>query len=253
MRIGFFDSGVGGITVLKEALKILPKEDFLYYADVDNVPYGPKTKEQVKQYVFNAVEFMIQQKIKALVVACNTATSISIKDLREKYSIPILGMEPAVKPAVERSNGKRVLVFATELTLKEDKYHNLVTTIDSNNIVDELALPGLVLYAENFVFDEKIIEDYLREQLKDFHLEQYGTIVLGCTHFPFYKSVFKRIFEEDTDIIDGNLGTIRHLKNILEQKKLLSNNGNGDIIYFSSGREEPDGGKYKKYLERAHP
>lgn len=251
MRIGFFDSGVGGITVLKEALNILPKEDYLYFADVDNVPYGPKTKEQVKKYVFDAVDFMIQQEIKALVVACNTATAIAIKDLREKYSIPILGMEPAVKPAIERSKGKRVLVFATELTLKEDKYHNLVTKIDSNNIVDELALPGLVMYAENFVFDEKIIEEYLREQLKDFNLAQYGTIVLGCTHFLFYKNIFKKIFGENTDVIDGNIGTVRHLKNILEQNNMLSSTGRKNLIYFSSGRKEPDGGKYKRYLEFA--
>ncbi len=253
MRIGFFDSGVGGITVIKEALKLLPNEDYIYYADVDNVPYGPKTKEQVKKYVFDAVDFLIQQNIKALVVACNTATSIAIKDLRENFSIPILGMEPAVKPAVERSKGKRVLVFATELTLKEDKYHSLVTKIDSNNIVDELALPGLVLYAENFVFDEQLIEDYLREQLKDFNLAQYGTIVLGCTHFPFYKKAFQKIFGEGTDVIDGNLGTVRHLKNILEQKNLLSSSGNKSIIYFSSGRQEPQDGRYAKYLEIAHP
>jgi len=249
MRIGFFDSGVGGITVLKEALRLLPGEDFLYYADTVNVPYGTKSKDEVKKFIFAAVDFIAKREIKALVVACNTATSIAINDLRKEYGFPILGMEPAVKPAVEKRKDKRVLVLATPLTLKEEKYHNLVERIDFDHIVDAQPLPELVDYAELFVFDRHIISNYLKEKLASFDLKQYGTVVLGCTHFPFYKSFFKELFPEGTDIIDGSIGTVKYLKWVLEQKNLLAGNGNGHVAFYSSGKSEPSGSRYEKYLK----
>jgi glutamate racemase len=133
MQIGFFDSGNGGITVLHDTLKVLPNEDYIYYADTLNVPYGNKPKDKVKKYILNATEFFIQQRAEEIVIAYNTATSIAIEELRAKYSIPIIGMEPAVKPAVEQNNNvdKRVLVTATALTLKEEKLRNLITKLDN--------------------------------------------------------------------------------------------------------------------------
>ena len=129
MKIGFFDSGIGGITVLNEAIKQLPNEDYIYFADTDNTPYGVKPKDEVKKYILAAIDFIYAKGVDAIVIACNTATSIAIEDLREKYNIPILGMEPAVKPAIEKnhSTNKRVLVTATPLTLKEEKLKNLMT------------------------------------------------------------------------------------------------------------------------------
>ena len=120
-KIAFLDSGLGGLTVLREAIKILPGEDYIYYADNMNTPYGVKTKEEVKQHIFNAVKFIVTLDAKALVVACNTATSVAIEDLRQQYNFPIIGMEPAIKPAIEKhkNTGKRILILATELSLKE--------------------------------------------------------------------------------------------------------------------------------------
>lgn len=157
MRIGLFDSGIGGLTVLHQALKFLPQEDYLFYADTAHVPYGEKTKEEVREYILNAVDFIAKHNIKALVIACNTATSIVIEELRSRYDFPILGIEPAVKPAIEQSEGKqkKVLVLATRLTLQEKKYHDLVHRIDHGEIVDSLPLPGLVQFAESFEFDER--------------------------------------------------------------------------------------------------
>jgi glutamate racemase len=152
-KIGFMDSGFGGITVLSEALRQLPRENFIYYADIEHVPYGTKEKEEVKKYVFEAVNFLIGKGIKALVVACNTATSIAVRELRSMYDFPIVGMEPAVKPAVENGNGKRVLVLATALTLREEKFHNLVQRVDQEHVVDYLPFPEMVELAENMVFD----------------------------------------------------------------------------------------------------
>jgi glutamate racemase len=195
LKIGFFDSGIGGITVLREAIKILPKEDYFYYADTLHVPYGTKPKEQVKEYILEAVEYMANQGMKLLVVACNTATSIAIKDLREKYDFPIIGMEPAVKLAVEKngSDGRRILVLATPLTLKEEKFQNLVTKVDHKHIVDYLPLPELVEYAEKLEFRSSIIAPYLKGKFSCCDLDKYGTIVLGCTHFPFYYDIFRKI------------------------------------------------------------
>lgn len=248
MQIGFFDSGIGGITVLHDALKILPFEDYIYYADTLNVPYGPKPKEEVKKYILSAVEFIIKQRVKAIVVACNTATSIAIKDLRAKYNIPIIGMEPAVKPAFRKSkySNMRILVTATALTLKEEKLHNLITELDNEHIVDLLAFPGLVQFSEKFEFSEQVVLPYLQERLLKYDLRQYETVVLGCTHFSYYKDMFKKLLPPYTDIIDGNIGTINNLKRILEGMNLL-NEGNGNIVFYNSGFKVNDKVKLDNY------
>lgn len=248
MQIGFFDSGIGGITVLHEALKILPHEDYIYYADTSNVPYGPKPKDEVKKYIFDAVEFIVQQGVKALVIACNTATSIAIEDLRLKYNIPIIGMEPAVKPAVENNENinKRILVTATALTLKEEKLKNLIEKLDNEHIVDSLPLPGLVQFSEKFEFNEQVISDYLKDELYNYDLDKYGTIVLGCTHFSFYKDVFRRLLPSNISIIDGNNGTVKNLKRTLEAMNSV-NEGSGKITFYNSGDKIEDNIKLEKY------
>lgn len=252
VKIGFLDSGIGGITVLHQALKILPNEDYIFYADTLHVPYGEKPKEEVKQYIFNAVDFIANQDVKALVIACNTATSIAVEDLRKKYDFPILGIEPAVKPAVQNSEEKRkkVLVLATKLTLKEEKFQNLVKSIDNHDIVESLPLPGLVQFAEEFEFSEEKVFPYLRQQLSIFDLKQFGTVVLGCTHFPYFKSSLQKLLGEDVDIIDGSVGTAKNLKRILEENNQM-NNGTGNISFFKSGdkvEDETTLSNYKKLL-----
>ncbi|MCT4544853.1 MAG: glutamate racemase [Vallitalea sp.] len=247
MKIGFFDSGIGGITVLNESLKILPNEEYIYYADSINAPYGTKPKELVKEYIFDVVNFLISKGIDVLVIACNTATSIAVKELREKYDFPIIGMEPAVKYAIEKNKEKRVLVTATELTLKEEKYQNLVRKVDANSRVDSLALSRLVEYAENYIFERKIVVPYLKEKLKPYDLSTYSSIVLGCTHFPFYKKYFNEILPSHIEVMDGNIGTVKHLKNILEKADYSSSSNNGKVTFYYSGKE--DNSILRKYLE----
>ncbi|MGW9527242.1 glutamate racemase [Paenibacillus terrae] len=241
MRIGFFDSGIGGMTVLHQALRILPTEDFLFYADTSHVPYGEKMKEEVREYVINAVDFIANQNVKALVVACNTATSIVIEELRKQYDFPILGIEPAVKPAIEELEGKqkKVLVLATSLTLKEKKYRDLVHRIGHGENVDSLPLPGLVQFAENLEFDENKVVPYLEKELSLFDLHQYSTVVLGCTHFPYFEGTLRRIFPEGVDFISGSVGTAKNLKRILESKDQI-NQGTGNIEFFKSGIKVED-------------
>jgi len=236
MYIGVFDSGLGGATVLTEARNRMPDEDYLYYADSLHVPYGEKPKEEVRRYIFEAVDRMAEQGLKALVIACNTATSIAVKELREAYSFPIIGMEPAVKPAVLKNSGndKRVLVFATNLTLRESKFQQLVSAVDPKHIVDFMALPGLVELAEKLEFEGPEAEEYLRAKLGEFDLEKYGTVVLGCTHFPLFNGTFRGLLPEGIDLIDGSAGTVRHLQSILESKGLRGG-GSGLLRIESSG------------------
>ncbi|WP_284642356.1 glutamate racemase [Paenibacillus silviterrae] len=239
MRIAFMDSGIGGITVLHEALRQLPYEDYIYYADTKHVPYGTKPKELVKQSIFEAVTELHDQGIKALVIACNTATSIAVSELRASFPFPIIGMEPAVKPAVERvqSLHKRVLVTATPLTLRETKYQDLVAKTDNESIVDSLPLPELVTLCEQFEFREEAVLPYLREMLLPYRMEEYGSVVLGCTHFPFFRRHFRKLLPLHVELIDGSGGTIKRLRQVLEQHGLLSRSGTGDVRYMSSKAE----------------
>ncbi len=253
MKIGFFDSGIGGLSVLHQALKFLPNEDYLFYADTLHVPYGEKPKEEVRKYIFEAVDFIANQGVKALVIACNTATSIAVKDLREKYDFPIIGIEPAVKPAVLncQNKQKKVLVMATELTLKEEKFSQLVKSVDNQDIVDSIPMPGLVELAERFEFREEQVVPYLKKQLASFDLEQYGTVVLGCTHFPYFESSIRALFSEEVNIISGNMGTAKNLKNILASMGEI-NDGTGNISFYQSGvkvEDEKTLGCYKKLLK----
>jgi glutamate racemase len=242
MPIGFMDSGVGGLTVLKEALRVLPHEDYLYYADMDHAPYGTKPLKEVRGYVFGAVKFLVGEGIKALVVACNTATIVAVKDLRRMYNFPIVGMEPAVKPAVEhnRDNRKRVLVTATPLALQERKFQDLVSRVDDAHIVDLLPLPELVNFAQHFIFDEAMILPYLQQAFAPYDLNNYGTVVLGCTHFPFYNELFRKLLPPHIEIINGNAGTIRHFKNLLTEAGLLNppQIPGGNVTFYTSGRPE---------------
>ena len=247
--IGVFDSGIGGLTVLKEIIKILPNEEFIYYADTDNVPYGIKPKEEVKEYINQAVKFLIDKDVKAIVIACNTATSIAINDLRKKYSLPIIGIEPAAKPAIENRGQKKVLIMATPTTIREEKLHNLLKKFSAEEFVDLIAMPKLVEYAESGEFNSKEIEDYLKKQLQEFNLNDYSEIVLGCTHFPFFKEEIKKVVPQSISIIDGSKGVANRLKDILQKNDLLGNN-NLKIEYYYSGRKVEDCEKLEKILKR---
>jgi glutamate racemase len=238
MNIAIFDSGIGGITFLREAYKKLPYENYIYYADTENVPYGIKPREIVKQYIFQAVDFLSRQDLKILVIACNTATSAAINDLRQKYSFPILGMEPAVKPAVEKTTGKRILILTTTLTMNEEKLKNLITNIDKDHQVDIIPMDRLVTYAEQFRFDDNEIKKYIKTSLDIINTGNYGTIVLGCTHFIYYKTIIQSLLPKEIEVIDGNKGTLNNMLNIMKNKGLMSKTNDGSITFFSSGKPD---------------
>lgn len=243
MNIGIFDSGIGGMTLLHQALVMLPKENYIFYADTDNAPYGTKSREQVIVLVDGVMRFMTEHDCKAVVIACNTATAAAAERMRRKYSIPIIGIEPAVKPAIKESHGKRVIVTATPLTVREEKLQNLVKRVDDAHLVDLLALPRLVEFAERGEFTSDEVETYLRNELSAYKLEEYGELVLGCTHFNYFKDTFQKILPKEVHMIDGSEGTIRQLIHVLEstnqlEESIANTDINGtNVRYFSSGRE----------------
>lgn len=217
MKIGIFDSGIGGLSVLHRARKMIPDAQFLYYADEKHVPYGEKSEEEIKGFVEEILNFLIAQGVDAIVIACNTATSVATKEFREQFPVPIVGMEPAVKKAVERfrDTDKRILVAATPVTIAGDKLQNLLERVDTAQEVDLLPLPMLVRFAEKGDFENPEIDEYLKKELGQFDLEQYAAVVLGCTHFNYFKEHFRRAFPEEIHFVDGNEGTLRQLIRVL--------------------------------------
>lgn len=259
MKIGIFDSGLGGLSVLHEACHQLPDEEYIFYADRAHAPYGVKPTEEIFGYVDSIVTFLIEQGCDAIVIACNTATSVAVRKLRERYynipgnTLKIVGMEPAVKPAVadnSESSRSRVLVMATPVTIREAKLKNLIDRVDENHIVDLLAMPGLVTLAESETFSGEAVTDYLDKQFSQIDPKLYSSLVLGCTHFNYFKDSYRKYFDDDTRFIDGNFGTIRYLANLLElpMQNLPSGSVHFDSIedmtrntrYFISGREVAD-------------
>ena len=213
MKIGIFDSGLGGLSVLNEALSKLSEHEFLYYADVKNVPYGQKSRNEILKFSFDAVKFLIENGAKAVVVACNTATSVAIKELRANLSIPIIGMEPAVKKAHDLSHNDtlKTLVIATPVTVNGAKLKELIANLHAKDKTELLALPRLVNFAENEEFDTENVKSYLKEELAKFDLSKFDFLVLGCTHFNYFKDSLREILPSNISIIDGNEGTINRL------------------------------------------
>lgn len=246
MKIGLFDSGIGGITLLHRAVKSLPKEEYIFYADTDHAPYGTKKKDDIIKYSDAAVDFLTGHGCDIIVIACNTATSVAADMLRSKYDIPILGIEPAVKPAVEHGSGKRVLVIATPLTIKEKKLHKLVDRVDENHLVDLKALPELVIFAERGEFNSGNVKEYLYRELSGFQPERYECVVLGCTHFNHFKDSLAEIFGEKCTIIDGSVGTVKNLAATVKRLNLPTA-GHLHIDYYTSGRPVEDEGTLRFY------
>ncbi|MBQ1282621.1 MAG: glutamate racemase [Bifidobacteriaceae bacterium] len=229
--IGVFDSGLGGLSVVRRMRREMPNENIIFYADCSNAPYGTKSVEQVRLLSCSAAERLIKQGAKALVVACNTATSAAAEQMREKYSLPVIGMEPALKTACEAENtaekpenapdaetsGRTVIVAATELTLREEKFARLMKRFEDRHTIYRQPCPDFVTIAENGQLnDAKIADKAIHRYFDKYDLSKTDSIVLGCTHFVFFRDAFRRVIPKHVKLIDGNEGTVRHLKNVLK-------------------------------------
>lgn len=209
MKIAFFDSGIGGLSVLAEALRRFSGVEFLYFADEDHVPYGTKSRAQIVRLSLDAVGFLVSRGADGVVVACNTATSAAISELRGAFSVPVIGMEPAVKLAADSFGARPTLLIATPLTIAGEKLARLVGRLECETW--SLPLPRLVEFAQDLEFDSPAVRAYLREELTKFELERLGSLVLGCTHFNYFKDILREILPPHVRIIDGIDGTLNRL------------------------------------------
>ncbi|WP_297961613.1 glutamate racemase [uncultured Campylobacter sp.] len=209
MKIAFFDSGIGGLSVLAEALRRFSEAEFLYFADEDHVPYGTKSRAEIVRLSLDAVGFLVSRGADAVVVACNTATSAAISELRGAFSVPVIGMEPAVKLAADSFGARPALLIATPLTIAGEKLARLVGRLECETW--SLPLPRLVEFAQDLEFGSPAVRAYLREELAKFELERLGSLVLGCTHFNYFKDVLREILPSHVRIIDGIGGTLNRL------------------------------------------
>lgn len=222
--IGVFDSGLGGISVLRELIKYMPYENYIYFGDSFHAPYGVKTLEEVRKLTIQNIDRLILMGSKAIVVACNTATSASIHILRNRYPrIPIVGIEPALKPAVKYRKHAHILVMATPMTLHEKKFRVLMDTYRSYaDLIIPLPCPGLIEFVENGILEGGQLNAYLRKLLSPWLIEQIDCVVLGCTHYPFVKGELKKILGSKVSIIDGGDGTARQMQKRLSEMHLIN-------------------------------
>ena len=250
--IGVFDSGIGGLTLLFELQKAMPNEEFMYYADTDNVPYSYKTPNQIKTFVEDAVLFLHQQGCGLVVLACNTATNVAIAYLREQYTFPIVAIQPAVKLAADHNHDhKRILSCATPITLSSVRYQQLLDKLGVRTMVDNLPLPKLVEFAENENFDSAEVLAYLKTEFSHFTLENYQFIVLGCTHFTFFEALIETNFPP-LKTLDGNAGTAKRVAYILEEEHLAAPTAtaNPSVTFYESGRLVQNPARFLRFLER---
>ena len=217
--VAVFDSGLGGISVLRELVRTLPRENYLYFGDSLHAPYGTKTPQEVVDLSLQAADRLLAQGAKALVVACNTATSAAIRTLRKTYpELAIVGTEPAIKPAVERHPGGRILMLATAMTVQEEKFQRLKAQYDEQAQIIPIACSGLMEYVEQGILRGAEVEGYLLDKLEPYLKVPIDAVVLGCTHYPFLSGAIRRIVGRRPEIIDGSIGIARQLERRLEEQ-----------------------------------
>lgn len=235
LPIGVFDSGLGGISVLKELMALMPAEHYLYFGDSANAPYGTRTTEEVRILTMNAAAMLYERGIKALVVACNTATAAAITQLREEYpGLIVVGIEPALKMATDRFPRGHVGIMATQVTLREEKLEHLVGRFPGVK-VERIPAPGLVELVEQGKTQTEETEMLLRKILSAY-VGQLDAIVLGCTHYPFVKETVQKILGDGVQILDGGAGTARQTCRLLEEKG-LRRTGEGSLMMENSSHD----------------
>ncbi|MBN1898337.1 MAG: glutamate racemase [Spirochaetes bacterium] len=231
--IGVFDSGIGGLTVLKELKKYLPYEDFIYLGDTARVPYGQKSKKIVTKYARQIIDFLLTKNVKLVVAACNTVSSNSLDILKRTYSIPIIGvMEPGVDLAILSTRNHRVGVIGTRATISSKAYKKLLLRKNKGLRIMDMACPLFVPLVEEGWFNNDISLEVARKYLAHFKKNNIDTLILGCTHYPMLIPVLKKVLK-NTVLINSGVAVSKKVKNILNLKKIQAGTGReGNQFYF---------------------
>ena len=235
--LGAFDSGVGGLSIMLEIRRLLPSEDLLYIADSANCPYGTKPVEQIRRLSLDLTDYLVSLGVKAVVVACNTACVAGLDQIRDKHpELPIIGVEPAVKPAHERTRNGRIGVLATNVTLNGSRFSVLVEKYGTGVEVYTSPAPGLVSLVEAGKLDTAETWELLHKYLDPLMEKGIDTLVLGCTHYPFLRPVIEKICGPEVAVLDTGPAVARQARRILEQRNLLNpENGPGKETFYTSG------------------
>lgn len=236
--IGILDSGVGGLSVLRRIRALLPNESLLYAADTAHIPYGDKTPAYVRQRVNSVAGALVELGAKALVVACNTATAAAVESLRERYAMPVIGMEPAVKPAVQSSRSGVVGILATTGMVESNRMAQLVARFAADREVIIQACSGLVEQVERMALDTPETARLLRQYLEPIMARGADTLVLGCTHYPFLRPLIERLAGPRLQVIDTGEAIARRLQHLLQEGGLTTaQTGEASVRYFSSAAD----------------
>lgn len=237
--IAVVDSGVGGISVLIELLRIMPNENYIYFGDSANAPYGTKTHTEVLDIMLENTEKLLEMGVKAIVVACNTATGAAVREMRSRYQkVPIVGIEPAIKPALKVCEHPTVLVMATPLTLSEEKFRLLKERFEADGEIIPLPCPGLMEIIESGETDGERVDAYLEKLLYNTDKDRIDAVVLGCTHYPFIKDAVQKYFGDRVVVLDGGNGTAREARRRIIEAG-LENPGDKEVKteYISTGND----------------
>lgn len=245
--IGVFDSGIGGVTVLREIIKILPNENYIYYSDSKNNPYGDKTKQEIIKRCEEVFSYLLEKNCKAIVIACNTASAIAVNTLREKYKdIPIIAIEPAYKMVHDYAYDGETLVMATKGTIESERF-NLLYNKYNNHKTKLLECVGLADRIEEG--NENKIKEYLEKNLKEYK-GKVENVVLGCTHYPLIQEEIGQVLGENVKFFNGANRLAVHLKDVLLEKDLISkSNENGKIDFFDSLEKKEKEERFYKFLK----
>lgn len=236
--IGVFDSGVGGISVLRELVKIMPNENYLYFGDSINAPYGTKEVSVIRELTIKNIEKLLDMGAKSIVVACNTATSAAVRVLRQMYpEIPLVGIEPAIKPAVEYKEKSRVVVMATPMTLKQEKFQNLMKKYENQAEIVPLPCPGLMEFVERGDLEGEDLYNYLSILFGSLNSKKIDSVVLGCTHYPFAKKAIEAVVGKDVQIFDGGEGTAREMRRRMQCASLINPSKEKGTVKFINSKD----------------
>ncbi|WP_300568704.1 glutamate racemase [Flavobacterium sp.] len=219
--IGLFDSGIGGTSIWKAIHQLLPHENTIYLADSKNAPYGKRSKQEIIDLSSKNVDFLLEQNCKIIVVACNTATTNAIKELREKYDVPFIGIEPAIKPAANQSETQTIGILATKGTLNSDLFNRQVESYTNVKILEQVGY-GLVELIERGQIDSTEMSNLLKIYLRPMVKANMDCLVLGCSHYPYLIPAIRKIIPEHVKIIDSGEAVAKQTKAVLEKHNLLN-------------------------------